>query len=420
MSDSALAAADAAARIVAAMAPPEAERVALRDALGRVLITDVVSPIDLPPWDNASMDGYAVRAADVRGATRKAPVTLDVLGTIAAGATADGPVDPGQTYRIMTGAPVPAGVDSVIRVEDTDGGVHRALLFDDRDAERNVRPKGEDLRRGARAVAAGTRLHAAQIGVLASVGCADVPVARRPRVGILTTGDELVGVDEFERVRRGERIVNSNSYTLEALVRDTGAEPIMLGLVRDDPAALRATLEGAPPLDLLLTSGGISVGEFDHTRRVLADLGATLDFWRVKIRPGAPLGFGQWRDRPWIGLPGNPVSTMVTFELFVRPAIRRLLGMARVFAQPIPVRLSQPVSTGAPLMHLLRAVVSTDADGQLHASLTGPQGSGLLTSMAQANALLVAPPDCSRIEQGQSVGAILLGSEVLLSDTPPC
>lgn len=420
MTDTALAAADAAARIVAAMAPPEEERVTLRDALGRVLIIAVVSRVDLPPWDNASMDGYAVRAADVRGATREAPVTLDVLGTIAAGATADGPVGPGQTYRIMTGAPVPAGADSVIRVEDSDGGVRRALLFDDRDAERNVRPKGEDLARGARAVAAGTRLHAAQIGVLASVGCADVPVARRPRVGILTTGDELVGVEEFERVRRGERIVNSNGYTLEALVRDTGAEPIMLGLVRDDPAALRATLEGAPPLDLLLTSGGISVGEFDHTRRVLADLGATLDFWRVKIRPGAPLGFGHWRTRPWIGLPGNPVSTMVTFELFVRPAIRRLLGMTRVFAQPIPVRLSQPVSAGAPLTHFLRAVVSTDAEGQLHASLTGPQGSGLLTSMAQANALLIVPPNRARIEQGESIGAMLLGSEALLSDSPPC
>ena len=414
----ALSVADAARRIVGAVAPLDDERVPLRESAGRVLARDVVSPVSLPPWDNSSMDGYAVRADDVRGATVDAPVTLAVLGTIAAGGRAEGPVREGQCYRIMTGAPVPTGADCVVRVEDTDAGVERVRIRDDRDAGRNVRPRGEDLAQGGVALTRGTRIAAAHIGVLASVGCADVPVTRRPRVGILTTGDELVDVSGFDRVLAGERIVNSNAYTLEALVRDTGGEPVPLGLVRDDPHAISTTLEAAPPLDLLLTSGGISVGEFDHTRRVLASLGAELDFWRVRIRPGAPLGFGTWRQRPWIGLPGNPVSSMVTFELFVRPALRRMLGMPRVFARTVPVRAAEAIVTGAPLTHFMRAIVSENSAGVLEARLTGPQGSGLLTSMALANALVVIPPEQSQIFVGQEVGALLLGSESLLGDAP--
>ncbi len=409
---------EAALEIVDAIRPLPAERVALGAALDRVLAQDVLSPVDLPPWDNASMDGYAVRAADARGASAQAPVTLEVIGTVAAGARAERPLGAGQAYRIMTGAPVPAGADSVVRVEDTDAGLTSVQLFDDRDVERNVRPRGEDLAAGALAVARGTRLSPAHLGVLASVGAAEVAVTRRPRVGILTTGDELVDVEGFDRVRAGDRIVNSNRYALEALVRATGGEPVFLGLVPDDPAALKACLEAAPALDLLLTSGGISVGAFDHTRRVLADLGAELGFWRVKIRPGAPLGFGRWRGAPWIGLPGNPVSSMVTFELFVRPALRRLLGMPRVFPQPVPVRAVEPITIAAPLTHFLRAVVTVGAEGMAEARLTGPQGSGLLTSMARANALLVVPADRPHVVAGESVGAILLGSESLLSDRP--
>ncbi len=410
--------AEAAAEIVAAIRVLDAEEVPLRDALGRVLATDAVSPVDLPPWNNSSMDGYAVRAGDVRGASAAHPVTLTVIGTIAAGMRADRAVDTAEAYRIMTGAPLPPGADSVVRVEDTDAGVERVAIRDDRDAERNVRPRGEDLTAGTLAVSHGTRLEPAHLGVLASVGCATVRVARRPRVAILVTGDELVDVDQFDAVRRGERIVTSNSYTLEALVRTAGGEPVPLGLVRDDPGALRARLSAAPAHDLLLTSGGISVGEFDHTRRVLADLGAKLHFWRVAIRPGAPLGFGTWRGAPWIGLPGNPVSSMVTFELFARPALRRLQGMTRVFAQPVPVRVAERVATVARLTHFLRAVVRRGRDGVLEARLTGPQGSGLLTSMARANALVVVPADREVVESGETLGALLLGNEALLGETP--
>ncbi|HEU4989274.1 MAG TPA: gephyrin-like molybdotransferase Glp [Gemmatimonadaceae bacterium] len=409
-------AAEAAARIATAVSPLDAERVPIADALGRVLGADVVSAVDLPPWDNSSMDGYAVRAADVRGAAREHPVVLTVIGTIAAGASASRPVAQGEAYRIMTGAPLPPSADGVIRVEDTDGGADRVHVLDDRDAGRNVRPRGEDLSAGRMALARGTRIAAAQLGVLASAGCAEVPVARRPRVAILTTGDELVDLDRFDEVRRGARIVSSNGYTLSALVREMGGEVLALGLVRDDPGALRAWLEALPPHDLLLTSGGISVGAFDHTRSVLAELGAELDFWRVRIRPGAPLGFGRWRGAPWIGLPGNPVSTMVTFELFVKPALRRMLGMPRVFPLPVPVRAAERVTTGAPLTHFFRVTLSAGDDGVLEARLTGGQGSGLLTSMAKADALLIVPADRDGASPGDGLTAIMLGQESLLTD----
>jgi molybdopterin molybdotransferase len=409
---------EAASEIVAAVRVLDAEDVPLREALGRVLAADAMSPVDLPPWDNSSMDGYAVRAADVRGASPVHPATLTVIGTIAAGARGDRAVGPAQAYRIMTGAPLPPGADTVVRVEDTDGGLDRVQIRDDRDAGRNVRPRGEDLAEGTVAVSRGTRLGPAHLGVLASVGRGTVRVARRPRVAILATGDELVDVDRFDAVRRGERIVTSNSYTLDALVRSAGGESVALGVVPDDPVALRDCLSAAPPHDLLLTSGGISVGAFDHTRRVLADLGAEQRFWRVAIRPGAPLGFGSWRGAPWIGLPGNPVSTMVTFELFARPALRRLQGIVRAFAQRVPVRVTEPIATPARLTHFLRVTVRPGVDGFLEARLTGPQGSGLLTSMARADALLVVPADREGVEAGETLSALLLGNETLLAETP--
>lgn len=316
----------------------------------------------------------------------------------------------------MTGAPIPPGADCVIRVEDTDRGVDRVRILDVRDAGRNVRPRGEDLAAGARAVARGTQLGAAHLGVLASVGRERVLVYRRPRVAILATGDELVDVDRFDEVMRGERIVTSNSYTLEALVRSAGGEPVPLGLVRDDPAAIGERLTGAPGHDLLLTSGGVSVGEYDHTRRVLEAQGGELRFWRVSIRPGAPLGFGALRGVPWLGLPGNPVSTMVTFELFARPALRRMCGLRRVFVQPVRVHVTERVTTAPRLTHFLRAVVSRGADGSLEARLTGPQGSGLLTSMARANALLVVPEDRAVVDPGTPLDAILLGDDALLGE----
>jgi molybdopterin molybdotransferase len=392
-----------------------AEEVAVRDAFQRVLAEDVVSPVELPPWDNASMDGYAVRADDVRGASAQHPVVLPVAATIAAGGRAERAMTAGETMRIMTGAPIPAGADSVVRVEDTDGGTVHVRITSDRDAGRNVRPRGEDVARNTVVLARGERIGPAHVGMLASVGRARVHVHRRPRVAILSSGDELVDVDQFEQVVAGHRIVSSNGYTVEAAVQAAGGVAIPLGIVEDDPDAIRARIQHVE-CDLLLTTGGVSVGAFDHTRDVLQQLGARMSFWRVRIRPGAPIGFGTLGSRPWLGLPGNPVSALVTFELFARPALLRMQGLASVFRRPVAVVLDEAVTINAPLTHLLRAVVTPGTDG-LHARLTGPQGSGLLSSMVRANALLVVGADRSSVLAGERLPALLLDDDAQRSDT---
>jgi molybdopterin molybdotransferase len=394
-----------------------AEQLPLTDAAGRVLAEDIVASLQLPPWDNASMDGYAVRAADLGTPSPDAPVALRVSGTIAAGGAAPGPLRPGHAMRIMTGAPVPSGADSVVRVEDTDASTDVVRIHSARDAGRNIRPRGEDIMEGDVAARIGDSLHAGNIGFLASLGRGTVAVVRRPRVAILASGDELVDVDRFDEVKAGRRIVTSNSYSLIAAVSAAGGIPVSLGHVGDDPSAIRERLSASDG-DLLLTTGGVSVGEFDHTRSVLAELGAQHRFWRVRIRPGAPIGFGVYRDRPWLGLPGNPVSTLVTFELFARPAIRKMLGHRLLFRRPVPVRLAEPVTISAPLTHFLRARIEHSPDGML-ARLTGPQGSGLLSSMARADALLIIPPDRTRAEAGEVVAALLIHEGTGYGEWPP-
>jgi molybdopterin molybdotransferase len=356
------------------------------------------------------MDGYAVRAADLA----TLPASLRVIESIAAGQFPSRDVGPGEAARIMTGAPVPRGVDTVVRVEDTDGGTERVEIRDARDAGKNVRPRGEDIHEGRVAIAAGTPIGAAQIGVLASLGFATVGVVRAPRVAILTSGDELVELSGFDQVRAGRKIVSSNGYTLQTLVRAAGAEPVYLGIAGDTPESLRALLERARECDMIITSAGISVGEHDHMRGVLQSMGAEMKFWRVRMRPGAPIGFGLLDGKPWIGLPGNPVSTMVTFELFARPAIHKMRGHRKLFRRPVPVVLDEPVTIGADLTHFLRAVV-TVRDGRSTARLTGPQSSGILTSMSSANALLIVPPDRRSVSAGETLHAMLIGDDAELA-----
>ena len=272
---------------------------------------------------------------------------------------------------------------------------------------------------GETAVAAGTVIGAAQLGLLASVGARTVAVHRAPRVAILATGDELVDVEEFDQVMAGRRIVSSNSYTLRAAAAQAGAEVLDLGICGDDRAALRERLEQArdADCDLLLTSGGVSVGTYDFTREVLRELGASMRFWRVRIRPGGPLGFGILERSPWLGLPGNPVSALVTFELFARPAIRRLRGEQLLFPRPLQVVVDEQINIAAPLTHFLRVTLTADG-GALRARLTGPQGSGLLTSMTRADALLVVPLEQygrGAIPPGTTMQALPLGERALLA-----
>ena len=409
---------EASARILERVKPLPAERVPLVEALGRVLAEPVASPITIPAWDNSAMDGYAVRAADIAGATESKPVVLTVLERVAAGGSPSRTVTAGAATRIATGAPVPEGADSVVRVEDTDGGADRVVIRSPRDAKKNVRPRGEDIAAGATVLEAGAPLGAAQIGVLAAVGAATVAVHRRPRVAFMSSGDEIVDLDRFEEVRAGKKIITSNSYTLRALITSNGGIPIDLGIARDDPADIRARMLRAKEerADLFITSAGISAGEHNYVRTVLAELGVTLDLWKVRMRPGAPVGAGRFGDIPWVGLPGNPVSTMVTFELFVRPVIRRMLGHRRLHRRPVAVTLAEPVTAGARLTHFIRAIVSVAEGGSLSARLTGPQGSGILTSMTRANALLIVPEDRERVAAGETLNALLLTEEGSLAE----
>jgi molybdopterin molybdotransferase len=406
---------EASARILEHITPLAVERVPLLDALGRVLAEPVRAPMTLPAWDNSAMDGYAVRGEDIDAASRERPVHLRVLETVAAGGFATKSVRAGEAIRIMTGAPLPEGADTVVRVEDTDGGTTQVAVRDARDARRNVRPRGEDFREGDTLLDAGADLGPAQLGVLASVGCATVEVHRRPRVAIMGSGDELVDLDRFHEVLAGKKIVSTNGYTLHALVRQAGGEPVNIGIAADTPPSVREHLTRATGCDLVLTSAGVSVGEFDYTREVVESLGAEMKVWRVRMRPGAPLGFGLIGATPWIGLPGNPVSAMVTFELFVRPVLRRMLGHGRLFRRPVPVVLEERVTIGAKLTHFLRAIVTTHDDGAVTARLTGPQGSGILTSMSRANALLVVPEDTPVVEAGATLHALPLGDDASLT-----
>jgi len=408
--------AEAARLIIGHFAPLPPSRRPLREALDTVLAEDVASPIDLPPWDNSAMDGYAVRSADLE----QGNVDLDVIESVAAGQFPTKTVGQRQAIRIFTGAPVPRGADTVIRQEDTGAsanGANRVTITNPRDARKNIRRLGEDIKKGTVVLAAGTPLGPAQLGVLASIAHDHPLVHRVPRVAFMGSGDEIVDLDRKDEILAAKKIASSNSYTLDALIRRTAAEPVNLGLARDTKESLREHLRGASAqhADLLVTTAGVSVGEHDLVRDVLQELGGELKLWRIAMRPGAPVGFGLLggRDIPWIGLPGNPVSTMVTFELFVRPAIRRLQGHALPFRRTVRVVVREPITLGPKLRHYLRAIV----DGR-DARLTGPQGSGILTSMARANALLIVPADTPAVPAGTELEALLLDDPQHVAEPP--
>jgi molybdopterin molybdotransferase len=376
--------------------------------LGRVLAEDISATVTMPPWSNSSMDGYAVRSADITPVMSGEPVKLRVIATIAAGEVAPRALKRGEAMRIMTGAPIPGGADSVIRKEDTDGGSEKVEIREARDVWKNIRNAGEDYQSGDLLAKRGTPVKPALLGVLASTGKATVKVFGRPRVAIISSGNELVDIDDFDQVIAARRIVSTNSYTLEALTRVSGGIPEDLGIASDTRASLKKKLESAGGYDLILTSAGVSVGDLDHTRDVFARLGGKQKFWKVKMRPGAPLAFGLLNEVPWLGLSGNPVSAMVSFELFVRPALRKMQGYAALFRRPVKVTLEVEVKIAAKLTHFLRACVTRHEDGTLTARLTGHQSSGALTSMAKANALLVVPGTHQKVPKGEHLHALML------------
>ena len=403
-------------RILAHFHVLESEERPLLDALGQVLAEDATARHDIPPLDNSAMDGYAIQAASVVGASENSPVMLKVVGAVAAGQLPSDTVGPGTTVRIMTGAPIPPGADSVVPFEETDE-VERRDSGDSLDQigvkipirlGADIRPAGQDVRRGDTVLTKETTLRPAEIGVLASLGLENVTVVRRPVVAILATGNELLeaGADYAEG-----KIYDSNSYSIAAGVLRYGGIPKMLGIARDNLDSMNAKLKEGLDSDMLVTSAGVSKGDYDMVKDGLAQHGE-IDFWSVRMRPAKPLAFGvlrtdDGREVPHLGLPGNPVSTMVAFEQFARPAIRKMMGKSVLRKPRITAVLDEPIYNTDGRRVYARVVISKE-NGAYHARLTGNQSSNLLTSMASANGLAVCPEDLPMKKAGDVVEVLML------------
>lgn len=369
------------------------ERVPLALAQGRVLAETIVAGSDLPPWAGSAMDGFAVRASDVPG-------ELTVIETVAAGKVPSHVVGPGEATRIMTGAPVPAGADCVVMVEDTVSDGARVRVGVAAVPGQHVRPAGSEIASGRTVLVPGAVLGFGALGVLAALGRATVVVAVRPRVGLLSTGDEVV---EPGLPLGPGQIWSSNLHALAGLCRDAGAEPVYLGNVADDPAALAAAFARAMRCDVVVSTGGVSVGDFDHVKGVLTDMGVSIDFWRVAMKPGKPLAYGFIGERPIFGLPGNPVSCMVNFLQFVRPVLRTMLGDPRPFLPVVSAVLARPWKRRPGRPELVRVALSFGEGGRVVASIAGVQGSAHLLGMADANGLLLVAGDATEVAGEVSV-----------------
>lgn len=385
------------------------EKIPLLNTLGRVLGEDVVVERDNPPWDNSAMDGFAVRWEDIRQehAIQK-PVTLKVIEDVPAGKMPTKTVGAGQAIRIMTGAPIPKGADTILKVEDTEHTPDSVRVFKSEQKGSNIRPQGEDVKKGERIIVKGTRIRPGEAGMLAILAKAFVLVYQQPRVAILSTGDELADLDErFSE----EKIINSNSYGIAAAVQDAGGVPVLLGIAKDNPAALKEKISQGLTADILVLSGGVSMGDYDFTKAVFRDLGAEMNFWKLAIKPGQPLAFGKIQGKLAFGLPGNPVSSMVTFEQLVRPAMLKLSGR-RSYGRPvIQAVFQEQFSKRQDRRHFLRGVLTRE-DGTFKVRTTGDQGSGILTSMVKANCLIDVPVEVERLNPGDLVSVQLLSDEV--------
>jgi len=389
------------------------EQVALLQAQGRVLAASVSATRDVPPFRNSAMDGYAVRAEDVAPATPARPVKLRVLEVVGAGALPRYPVAIGTATKIMTGSPMPDGADAVVRVEDTaeHGGEVEIRIGVTPSA--NTRQPGEDMRAGETVLMAGRLLRAADIGLLASLGIAVVRVFRRPEVAILSTGDELV---ELGQELGPGQIVNSNAYTLAAAVMECGGVPRVLGIVRDTPEETQRAFRDAFTSDVVLSTGGVSMGTFDLVRQTLTGLGVQERFWKVAQKPGKPLTFGVREGVPVFGLPGNPVSSLVCFYLYVRPALRAMQGLERLHLPVVSAVVDDAVRTAEGLTEFVRCTLDGES-GAYRARITGSQGSGVLRSLSLGQGLIIAPPEVKTIDRGSSVRVIVLSADGALE--PP-
>ena len=402
--------------IMASFRTLEAEEKPLLDSMGQVLAEDIHSPLALPPLANSGMDGYALRHSDIAGASPENPSNLEVIGIVAAGQMPDKTVVPGTAIRIMTGAPVPDGADTVVPFEETDE-VQRKLegklldhvaIYADMPTGCNVRPAGEDVSKGALVLEKGTVVRAAEVGVIASLGMDTVKVIRRPVVAVLATGDEL---EETGTPLSAGKIYDSNTFSVAASVVASGGVPKILGIARDNLEDLNAKLEATAGADLVVTSAGVSKGDYDIVKEVLNERGE-MNFWSVRMRPAKPLAFGHLNSAggkpiPLLGLPGNPVSAMVAFEMFARPAIRAMLGRTKIPRPVVEGVLTAPIRNEDGRRVYARVEVELK-DGVYQATPTGPQGSNILTSMSRANGLAICPEDQPGKDAGDQVQIIML------------
>jgi molybdopterin molybdotransferase len=390
--------------ILDSVTPLGVERVELLESLGRVIAEEVVAPWNMPFCDNSAMDGYAVRTSDCP----TVPVSLKVTGYIPAGGEITGPVEPGCAIRIMTGAPVPPGCDAVVPVEETDGGAETVTITAPVALRQHIRFAGEDVRSGEAIIPAGTLIRPQEISMLASFAKVFVPVFRKARVAILSTGDELV---ELGEPLESGRIVNSNAMSLAAAVKEIGAEPVILGIARDNQESHREKMREGLKADALITSAGVSAGDRDLVRDVLAELGMKQVFWRVDIKPGGPTAFGLYEGKPVFSLPGNPVSTMVTFEEFARPALLKMMGHKRVLKPFIKAVLKNEAHKKPGKINFLRVRLASE-NGRYVAYSSGDQNTGILKTMLMADAMAMLPADRTKFAAGEEVDVHILSGNV--------
>jgi molybdopterin molybdotransferase len=391
------------------------EKVNILDARARVIGEDVFATRNIPPADNSAMDGYAVRHIDTKGATRVNPLRLKVIEEIPAGKVPQKRLKKGEASRIMTGAIIPDTADAIVRQEDTKKIGKTVIIYTSVKEGQDIRFAGEDVQKEDLIISKGSVVSPAQIGMLASLGRAFVSVYQKPRVAIIATGDELV---DIENDPPPAKIVNSNSYSLAAQVMECGAIPLMLGIAKDKKSELQEKFKTALHADLIISSGGVSVGNFDIVKDIMGEIGNAMHFWQVAMKPGKPLAFGSIKGIPLFGLPGNSVSAMVSFEQFVRPYLLKMQGHTKIFRQTIKALSSQEIQKKKGVKHFIRAIVKKEKN-QYVAAITGEQGSGILKSMVLANALIALKENETKVKKGDPVTVQLLDDSLSKTESFP-
>jgi molybdopterin molybdotransferase len=391
-------------KILEVFAPLGQESVNILDSLGRVIGEDIYATRNIPPRDNSAMDGYALRWEDTHGASKEKPAVLDVIEDIPAGAIPKEDVGKGESSRIMTGASVPDGANAVVRVEDTAKYGRRVKVFAQAKKGQDIRLAGEDVRDGELVISHGDVIRPAEIGMLASLGRSFVDVYQRPVVAVVATGDELVDIDENPNPWQ---IVSSNSYSLAAQIIDCGGIPLQIGIAKDTRDDLVSKFKAALRADIIVSSGGVSVGDYDLVKDVMKEVGNKMQFWKVAMRPGRPLAFGSMGGVPMFGLPGNPVSSMVAFEQFVRPSMLKMMGHKNLFRRTVKATIREDITKKRGAKHFIRASVEY-RNGKFTVVSTGDQGSGILKSMVKANGLIILPENSTSAKKGDEVTVQLL------------